>query len=121
MNYGAMKNILADYMYKDTACVTRQMGIVDEEGADDYELKEIYRDIPCKLSQSGRKNLTARKEDRSFILDNELTVCLAPEYEILPNDILTVQHEGQIFQLNAAKAFRYPTHQEILVKRREEA
>lgn len=121
MNYSAMKNILADYMYKDMASVMRQISIVDEEGADDYELKEIYQDLPCKLSQVGRKNLTARQEERGFILDNELTVCLAPEYEILPNDILTVQHEGQIFQLNAAKAFKYPTHQEILANRREEA
>ena len=41
-----------------------------------------------------------------------------PDYDILPADVLTVTTEaGEVFVLNAARAMKYITHQEINVRK----
>lgn len=120
MNFNRCRQALHQYMYQDTVTVSRQVPIVDKEGADDYAVENIYTNLPCKLSQYG-KELRTDKTDRAFVLGTDLRICLDPDYEIRPNDILTIHHEGQDFVLHAAQAFRYPTHQEISVRREDEA
>ena len=114
------RKLLARYMYKDRVTVTRQVNAVDEDGADTYELQDVYKDVPCKLSQYG-KELQSGQEARAFTMKNDLRLCVDPDIKILPNDILTVTHEGQTIQLNAAQPFHYPDHVEISVRRTEEA
>ena len=115
-----LKGILNQLMYKDRLTVSRQFPVIDDENADDYLVETVYKDIPCKLSQYG-KDPTGVKTDREYALGLDLRVCLDPKYNILPNDILDVIHQGQTFQLNAAESFKYPTHQEISVRREDEA
>jgi hypothetical protein len=107
-------------MYTDTVTVYRQSSIEDEEGADDYTLQAVYQDIPCHLTQYG-KELQSGQNPREFFTKTDLRICLDPAYDIQPNDVLTITHAGQTFQLNAAKAFKYQAHQEISVRREEEA
>lgn len=114
------RKYLAKYMYRDKVTVTRQVAAVDEDGADTYELQDVYKDVPCKLSQYG-KELQSGQEARAFTMSNDLRLCVDPDIKILPNDILTITHEGQQFQLNAAMPFPYPDHVEISVRRKEEA
>lgn len=114
------RKYLAKYMYRDKVTVTRQEAAVDEDGADTYELQDVYKDVPCKLSQYG-KELQSGQEARAFTMSNDLRLCVDPDIKILPNDILTITHEGDQFQLNAAKPFPYPDHVEISVRRKEEA
>lgn len=113
------RKLLARYMYKDRVTVTRQVNAVDEDGADIYELQDVYKDIPCKLSQYG-KELQSGQEARAFHMSNDLRLCVDSDIKIFPNDILTITHEGQQFQLNAAMPFSYPDHVEISVRRKEE-
>ncbi len=120
MPWKRCQKLLDTYMYNDRCTVSRQVSSEDEDGADDYTIKDVYTDIPCKISQYG-KELQSGQNPREYFLRNDLRVCMSPEYEIRPNDILTVTHEGQTFQLNAAQPFRYPEHQEISVRRDEEA
>ena len=60
MRYDGMKTLLKQYMYKDRMTVSRQIADVDEEGADDYTMKDVYTDVPCHLgiyeiSMTGRR------------------------------------------------------------------
>lgn len=115
-----LRGILNRIMYKDRLTVSRQFDIVDGENADDYLIETVYKDIPCKLSQYG-KDPAGERRDREYAISADLRVCLDPKYNILPNDIMEVTHQGQTFLLNAAKPFKYPTHQEISVRRDSEA
>ena len=72
----SMKGILQHLMYKDTATVYRLVEGQADDGSDDYtdEEQEIYKDLPCKLSQYG-KDLLASKTERavSVTIDLRLT------------------------------------------------
>ena len=115
-----LKNVLSGVMYTDTVTITRQMPVIDDEGADGYKPVDVYVNIPCKLSQYG-KELQSRQEDRAFVLKNDLRICMDPVYTIQPNDTMTIHHQGQTFVLYAAQPFCYADHQEISVRRKEEA
>lgn len=108
------------YMYQDKVSIFRQISAVDEQGADDYIVQEIYTDIPCKLSQDN-KSFVSAATDRQIDIAIELKLFVDSKYEILPNDILKVLHNGQEFLLNAIKSFKYQSHQEVTVKRKDEA
>lgn len=116
---GQLSKLLNKYMYYDKVTVYRQIDTVDDEGADDYSVKEIYIDIPCKLSQD-TKAFTTQSTDRQVDIKTDLKLFLSQEYDILPNDILEITHNGQKFLLNAIKAFKYKSHQELLVNRKDE-
>ena len=107
-------------MYAARVPVYRQQAVKDDDGADDYTMQAVYQELPCHLTQYG-KEMQSGQNPREFFTKTDLRICLDPQYEILPNDILTIQHEGQTFQLNASVSFKYPTHQEISVRREDDA
>nr|DAM22037.1 MAG TPA: head closure knob [Caudoviricetes sp.] len=115
-----LNSLLSKYMYHDNVTVCRQINAVDDEGADDYTVQEIYVNIPCKLYQSG-KPFTAKNTDRQVDVITDLKLFLPPQYDILPNDILKISHNGQDILLNVVKSFKYKSHQEVTVKRKDEA
>lgn len=116
-----LRNILHKVMYKDVANVYRSK-LTKIGRTDDYttEFELIHEDIPCKLSQYG-KTLYAHRDDRSQKLTDDLRLCYDPEIEILPNDFIEVDHQGQVWKLFAGEQFNYPTHTELSVRRRKEA
>ena len=120
MPYERCRAALKRYMYLDRVTVSRQMPVLDDEGADSFAMTDVYTDVPCKLSQYG-KELQSEQRDREYWLRADLRICLEPSYNIQPDDALTITHEGQTFVLYAAQAFKYPTHQEISVRRDSEA
>ena len=115
-----LNGLLTKYMYQDKATVCRQINAVDEEGADDYAVQEIYSDIPCKLYQSG-KPFTAKNTDRQVDVITDLKLFLPPQYDVLPNDILKISRNEQEILLNVVKSFKYKSHQEVTVKRKDES
>ena len=115
-----LNNLLSRYMYHDNVTVCRQTNTIDDEGADDYAVQEIYSDIPCKLYQSG-KPFTVQNTDRQVDIITDLKLFLPPQYDVLPNDILKISRNGQEFLLNVVKSFKYKSHQEVTVKRNDEA
>lgn len=111
--------LLHRYIYKDRATVYR--AVENRSGwKNEREFETVYRDIPCHLAQYG-KELAAHRDDRAQIITEDLRLNCDPEYEILENDVIEVQHRGQIFKLIAGTAFNYGTHKEISVRRRKEA
>lgn len=120
MRCEGMKKILKRFMYNDLMTVSRQTASVDEEGADDYTVSDVYTDIPCHLGIY-EISLTGDQTDRADKLKQSLRIDCSPEYEILANDILTVKTEaGDTFVLRAGKPFRYDTHTEINAEREGE-
>ena len=116
-----LKKLLHWLMYKDRATIYRAK-LSTVGNVDDYtgELETIYVDLPCKLSQYG-KTLYSHKDDTSPKLTDDLRLCYDPAFEILPNDFIVVEHEGQRWRLYAGEQFNYPTHTELSVRRRKEA
>ena len=119
MTYEALKKLVSKTMYRDKVTVLRQMSTLDDEGADVYDLQEVYSDVPCKLSQYG-KDISSEQTDRGMNMITDLRLCCNPDLEILPNDVLFISNSMQEFNLRAGKAFKYPTHQEISVRREGE-
>lgn len=120
MKISKLKDCLNKFMYHDKVNVYRQCSIIDDEGADDYSIKEIYSQIPCKLSQDG-KAFTAQNTDRQVDIIIDLKLFLSSQYDILPNDVLKISRNGQEILLNVVKSFKYKLHQEVTVKRKDEA
>lgn len=120
-NYSRFQNLLNRYMYKDVCTVYRQAKVMAEDGSDDYAMAAVYKDVPCNLAQYGRQ-LEAQKEDRGYIIKTDLRLNLSPEYDLKPNDVIKVTTaEGQQFTLNASRSHKYPTHQIVTLRRKEEA
>lgn len=115
-----LNSLLNKFMYHDKVTVCRQISSIDEEDADDYTVQEIYVDIPCKLYQSG-KPFTVQNTDRQIDIITDLKLFLPPRYDILPNDALKISRNGQEILLNVVKSFNYKSHQEVTVKRKDEA
>ncbi|WP_301963314.1 hypothetical protein [uncultured Megasphaera sp.] len=120
MPYERCRAALKRYMYLDRVTISRQMPVLDDEGADSFAMTDVYTDVPCKLSQYG-KELQSEQRDREYWLRADLRICLEPSYDIRPGDVLIITHEEQVFTLYAAQAFKYLTHQEISVRRDSEA
>lgn len=111
------KTALLQIMYRDRMTVARQMPVTDDEGADGYKMQDIYSDIPCHLGQYNNR-MAGERTDRAYELNTELRVDCDPDYDIWPADVLTVTTEaGDVFILNAARAMKYVTHQEINVRK----
>lgn len=120
MRYDGMKTLLKQYMYKDRMTVSRQIAAVDEEGADDYTMKDVYTDVPCHLGIY-EISMTGKQTDRADEMQQRLRVDCSPEYEILASDVLTLKTEaGDTLVLRAGKPFRYATHTEINAEREGE-
>lgn len=116
-----LRKILHKMMYHDRANVYRaKLTMIGR--TDDYteEFELIHEQIPCKLSQYG-KQLSAHRDDRSQKLTDDLRLCYDPEIVILPNDVVEINHQGQVWKLFAGEQFNYPTHTELSVRRRRES
>lgn len=109
------QKLLLHYMYKDILTVYRLEKVIADDFSDDYAGKPstIYKEIPCKLAKYQRGRISEEKTARTTEYNIDLQVNLEPDKDIQENDILEVEHNGQIFRLRAGVAFKYPTHQEV--------
>lgn len=116
-----LKQLLHKFMYHDTCNVYRAVAVEDgyiDSISEDFEL--VYENIQCHLAQYG-KDLYAARDDRTQRITENLRLCYDPEYEILEDDVIEIQHQGQVFKLIAGTAFVYLDHVELSVRRRKEA
>lgn len=104
-------------MYRDRGTIYRGER-VEVNGIDEFILVKLAT-FACKLSQY--RTLYAHRDDRAQHLTTDLRLTCDPATDIRANDVVTVEHEGQTFDLIAGEAFRYPTHLEISMRRRKEA
>ena len=116
-----LKGILRRMMYHDRADVYRLRQVQAADGSDDYAEEEtpVYEGIPCKLSQYG-KDLTTSKTERAVSVFADLRLCCDPAFDIRANDRVVVLRQGKRMEFVAGVSFPYPTHQEIVLRRRGE-
>lgn len=108
-------------MYTDRMTVYRQVPVIDEQGADDFELRPVHEDIPCRLSQSQKARLSIGESTAEST--QQLKIFTAPDIKVLANDSIKVfqkidTNDGlieTIYNLRAALPFRYLAQQEIPV------
>ncbi|MCI5709277.1 hypothetical protein [Veillonella caviae] len=105
--------ILAKFMYKDRCTISRQIETIDDIGADVFAMVDVYSDVPCKVGQIGQTSMSGVETDSVFALKNHLRLSLPIEYDILPNDIVTIYHKGQTFVMRTDTPFKYMSHQEV--------
>ena len=117
----SLKGILRRMMYHDCADVYRLRQVQAADGSDDYAEEEtpVYEKLPCKLSQYG-KSLTTDKTERATNVFIDLRLCCDPAVDIRANDRVVVLREGRPMEFVAGVSFPYPTHQEIVLRRKGE-
>lgn len=113
--------LLASIMYKDRCTILRQMDTTDDIGADVFEMVAIYSDVPCKLGQTGQTSMNGLETDSVFTLKERLRLSLPVDYDVMANDIVKINHQGQTFIMRCDSPFKYTTHQEITLIRDDEA
>ncbi|MBM6824793.1 hypothetical protein [Veillonella magna] len=112
----------AKYFWKDTATVSRSGKDYDDIGAVTYGDRVICEGVPCHLAMQSMNALTATDTPRALITATELVLCLSPEYDIVAGDMVTVTtYTGQRYELFAADAFKYGTHQEVRLTKEGDA
>lgn len=89
-------------MYHDKVTVCRQINTIDEEGADDYAVRKLTEIFLANYIRAANR-LPYQNTDRQVGVTTDLKLFLPPQYDILPNDILKISHNGQDNLLNRSK------------------
>ena len=113
------QKILDKFMYKDLVTIRRSSKVQNEDGGYEFILQDVYVDIPCKLSQYSTSTQST-PTDRATELSDDYRLTLNPEYNLFPNDVAIILHNGQKFSFDVIQPFKYPTHQEISVRRKRD-
>jgi hypothetical protein len=105
--------------YEDTATVYRHQTITVGNIDKTKELL-IYKDIICALSQKQLNNTNQTIANNEIDYSSKLFV--SPDIDILAGDKIDVMRCGYVYKFESAgEPFRYATHQEILLRKRENA
>ena len=76
----------------------------------------LYENVPCALSFSGTPDST--QDENSGMIGYQATVFCAPELDIPAGCRITVQQCGAVYALRySGEGARYPTHQQLSVRR----
>ena len=118
MNFSGIANKL---FYKDEANVSRAV-LTAVGRTDDYTEQEVIVGMPCRLSVSHERP-TEHRDDVSMKQTYHYVLFHAPEYELLPNDVVKVKlRGGDEITVFAGNSFYYEIGQvETQVRRRKEA
>ena len=101
--------------YEGEAEVIEYIEYTAESGATRHR-EEVVGSIPCSLSQrTGRA--VAQGEDRAAV-EYDAKLFIAPEHDIKPGSKVKVKQNSMDYTfICAGEPFRYPTHQEIILRR----
>ncbi|WP_338960383.1 hypothetical protein [Fusobacterium nucleatum] len=105
---------ILDKLHNDRVTVTRSVVIVDEYGGAFEELREILKDIPCRLSQKLLRGVSLGPVNSS---SQEYKLFVGLDVDIKQNDLLKVirKADGAIYMFKASKPLSYTIikHKEI--------
>lgn len=119
MNVSNLKKYLDVFMYRDKVTIRRSELTVLEDGSNAYNFTDIYKDIPCKLSQNNK--IISNKSDRATSIFEDYILTLDPKYELKSNDVAIITTSlNQNFILNVIKSFKYLTHMEVSVRKKRD-
>ena len=105
--------------YEGTAEIICYAEYTADSGATRHR-EEVVGSIPCSLSQrTGRA--VAQGEDRAAV-EYDAKLFIAPEHDVKPGSKIRVSQNNMEYTfICAGEAFKYPTHQEIILRREASA
>lgn len=105
---------ILDKLHSDRVTVIRSVTITDEYGGAFEELREILKDIPCRLSQKLLRGVSLGPVNSS---SQEYKLFVGLDVDIKQNDLLKVirKADGAIYMFKASKPLSYNIikHKEI--------
>lgn len=84
-----------------------------------YGLAEKHTNMPCKVSKKGLSS--NNQTDTVNSISYEIKLFISPDIEVLQGDEITVNQLGFISQYTSGDPFKYPTHQEIVLSKKDNA
>lgn len=106
-------------MYTDKVTVFRHQKIKKPNGETKLEPVPVYENQPCRISQKALA-VNGQTEAHNQIA-YETKLFLAPELEIKQGDKLEVTRGSTVRSYTAGEPFLYPTHQEVILQRKDKA
>ena len=107
---------ILDKLHSDRVTVIRSVTITDEYGGAFEELREILKDVPCRLSQKWLRSVTPGPVNSS---SQEYKLFVGLDVDIKQNDLLKVirKADGAIYMFKASKPLAYNIikHKEIVL------
>lgn len=107
---------ILDKLHSDRVTVIRSVTITDEYGGAFEELREILKDIPCRLSQKWLRSVIPGPVNSSA---QEYKLFVGLDVDIKQNDLLKVirKADGAIYIFKASKPLAYNIikHKEIIL------
>ena len=103
-------------LHTDKVTVIRSVVVIDEYGGTFEELREILKDIPCRLSQKWLRSVTPGMINSS---SQEYKLFVGLDVDIKQNDLLKVirKADGELYIFKASKPLAYNIikHKEIVL------
>lgn len=110
---------LIEAMYRDVCDVYRHGPQLQANKETRLVRQRIYKAIPCFLSQ---KSLASNRQTEPHNrIQYEVKLFLSPDVSIQQGDELHVARNGLTLTYTAGEPFRYTSHQEISLERKEYA
>lgn len=94
--------------------------LTEEDGVTEHVRTLLYEGIRCALSKTTIN--TAAKDGGASPVKYDAALFIAPEYDILPGCEIMVTQDGmeRLFRYSG-EAFRYQSHQELMLERMDYA
>lgn len=98
-------------LYTDTVAISRVVSSVRPNGTTAKEYKQIYIDIPCRLSQATKQKKDQLDPQPEVICDAKL-FC-NNDVDIIQGDYITAEKEGHKRSYYVGDVFTYASHTEV--------
>ncbi|MTI56153.1 ABC transporter ATP-binding protein [Geosporobacter ferrireducens] len=120
INYNKHRRAI-EKLYEDICTISRYEKVKDPVTKETkLELKEIHSDRPCRISQKVL-GTNGQTEIQNKIL-YEIKLSIDPELDIRQGDEILAAKRGITKKYQAGEPFPpYPTHQEIILQRKDNA
>ncbi|NGP59989.1 ABC transporter ATP-binding protein [Paenibacillus thiaminolyticus] len=106
-------------MYEDRATISRYGKGKKPNGETKQGLLPVYENQPCRISQKALA-VNGQREAQN-VISYETKLFIAPELEILQGDTVEVTRGRITTTYTAGEPFPYPTHQEVILLRKDKA
>ncbi|NEZ43313.1 ABC transporter ATP-binding protein [Paenibacillus alvei] len=118
MNYRKHRRQI-EKTYEDKATISRYGKVKKPNGETKNELSPVCVDQPCRISQKALAVNGQREAQNEISYETKLFI--APELDIRQGDRIEVTRGHVKTTFTAGEPFPYPTHQEIILQRKDKA
>ncbi|NGP58156.1 ABC transporter ATP-binding protein [Paenibacillus thiaminolyticus] len=118
MNYRKHRRKI-EKTYEDKATISRYGKVKKPNGETKNELAPVYVDQPCRISQKALA-VNGQREAQN-VISYETKLFISPELEIKQGDTIEVVRGHTTTTYTAGEPFPYPTHQEVILQRKDKA